>query len=136
MTCTDKAAEIKVGDVFEIRVTVLNEVSETGSRWCEVLHGYKYWLSPEVIRSGRRVERPLAVGDRIRMKDRSCNAGIVKAVDGDDLWIDWPSGNHNAPSFKRTQHRDELEIERAPAAVKDQPQQGSDPQRGNPHNDH
>jgi hypothetical protein len=73
---------IRVGDRFEITV----EVSRTGDHAfaCKTTRGDVVHFTRDELLSGKRLSRPLAVGDRVRISD---SIGEVLALDGGFAWI-------------------------------------------------
>lgn len=62
--------EIKPGDVFEIGVKVIREDDPHLMVECESPEGGGSFFVPhKVLRTGRRLARPLGVGDRVKFKD-------------------------------------------------------------------
>lgn len=120
MTCTDKTAEIRPGDEFDVteRLTVERISPNMGSDYFVHGDGKAGWVTANYLLAGRRVARPLAIGDRVRLRGALeerygyTHHGEVVAIRGDYAFIDWtPIPDCLTPSPKWPLP----DLERAPA---------------------
>ena len=80
---TSRLGNLRPGDVFELPFTV-KEVS-SGGVYVTNTSGNVEWLDNARLAAGRRVHRPLAVGDRVKTRW----PGIIRAIspDGSTVWV-------------------------------------------------
>ena len=83
--------EIRVGDRYLIEV----EVAGTSSSEPRFRLGgddpgqLSSWVSTKILRAGKLIEKPLQVGDRVRLRCGGTE-GEIKALEGKVAWVKWP----------------------------------------------
>src|SRR5262245_32214086 len=86
-TPSPEAAEIiRVGDLVELvgEVIRFGDRGETALIRFDGSPGYERWLTSKFIRSGRRISRPLQVGDPVKT---SVGFGLIKCIEDDEAWV-------------------------------------------------
>lgn len=80
--------EIKVGDVFEITYTVVGADKDRPDLYeCRRDGTATVFMTDAGLLAGRRVARPLAIGDRVRERRCPSNVGKIIGVHGEEAWI-------------------------------------------------
>lgn len=81
---------IRVGDRFELLIDVTGPVDPNGMVPVQATisnNGLPVWgkIAADVVYSGKRLPRPLKVGDRVRVHYGA--PVTIKAIDGSDAWV-------------------------------------------------
>lgn len=110
----DNNYQFKPGDEVELRVRLLEHHPSRG--WAVTIIGRPEEraaiFAADQLRLGTLTESPLAVADRVKLKDSptSLARGSIVAIKDDDAFIDW--GNTNNPRWSARLRLSDLE--RAP----------------------
>lgn len=80
--------EIKPGDVFDVRLEAVEVRANDRVLVTTPTTGHTE-IAGYLLRTGRRVARPLAIGDRVRSRQWVAlkPAGVIAAIHGDWAWV-------------------------------------------------
>lgn len=106
--------DINSGDVFAVPFTVLTYERDAGA-WGRLPGcAEQIWLPKATLLAGRRIARPLQVGDRVRLRNDLAWVGKVLVIDRNVAGVRWDETGMLGLPGKSYDWPDLSDLERAP----------------------